>query len=258
MQKTTSKDGTQIAFAKIGRGPSLLIIGGALTDHQFYAPLADAMASHFTVYTLDRRGRGLSEDTKPYAPEREVEDVAAVMALSGGPTFLYGHSAGCALALRAAAAGLALTKLVLADPPYTPRGQNDEAARTEHAEQAAHIQRLNDKGDFKGSAKFFLSGFGLSEDELEAMLQSPPGAKMIRIARTLPHDFVLLGDGLVPTTLADTVRASALVLAPSAMPEAALQLVGVMPNARFAAMDAPVHELSPGDFAPLLTQFFAG
>lgn len=111
MQTTTSNDGTQIAFSKIGTGPALLIVGGSLADHHFYAPLAEAMAPHFTVYTLDRRGRGLSEDTKPYAPEREIEDVAAVMALSNGPTFLYGHSAGAALALRVAAADIALTKL---------------------------------------------------------------------------------------------------------------------------------------------------
>ena len=258
MQATTSKDGTRIAFNKIGTGPALLILGGSLADHQFYAPLAEAMAPRFTVYSLDRRGRGLSEDTKPYAPEREVEDVAAVMALSNGPKFLYGHSAGAALALRVAAANIALTKLVLADPPYTPRGQNDEAAVAEHAEQAARIQRLVDKGDLKGSAKYFLSGFGLSEDELEAILQSPAGAGMIRIAGTLPYDFAMLGDGLVPTGLAATVTPPTLVLAPSASPETALQLVDALPNARFTAMDAPIHELSPEDFAPLLTSFLAG
>jgi hypothetical protein len=149
-----------------------------------------------------------------------------------------------------------VTRLALADPPYTPRGPNDEAARAEHAKQAAHIQRLNDKGDLKGSAKFFLSGFGLSEEELEAMLQSPAGTVMIEAARTLPYDFAMLGDGLVPTALAATVTASTLVLAPRATPETALQVVDAMPNARFAALDAPTHELPSEDLASLLTSFF--
>lgn len=81
---------------------------------------------------------------------------------------------------------------------------------------------------------------------------------MIQIAGTLPYDFAMLGDGLVPTALAATVTPPTLVLAPGAMPEAALQLVDAMPNARFAAMDAPIHELSPGDFVPILTSFLAG
>jgi thioesterase domain-containing protein len=180
------------------------------------------------------------------------------MALANAPVSLYGHSAGCALALRAAAAGLALTHLVLADPPYTPHGSSDETARAEHAEQAERIQRLNDVGDFKGSAKFFLSGFGLSEAELEAMLQSPAGAAMVEAAKTLPYDYLMLGDGLVPTTLATKVRPPTLVLAPRTMPEAALQLVHALPNARFAALDAATHELSPEAIVPLLASFLKG
>lgn len=258
MQTTTSRDGTRIAFSTIGTGPALLILGGSLADAQHYAPLAEALASRFTVYTLDRRGRGLSDDTQPYAPDREVEDVAAVMALASGPMYLYGHSAGAALALRAAAAGLAITKLVLADPPYSPRGENDAAAIYEHAEQAAHIRRLHDNGDFKESVRFFLSGFGMSEDELEAMLQSPAGVNMIRLAGTLPYDYAVLGDGLVPTALAATVSTPTLVLAPREMPETALQLADAMPNAQFTPLDAPIHALSPEDLAPLLTRFFAG
>ncbi len=257
MQRVISRDGTRIAVDKRGAGPALLIVGGSLADHRFYAPLAEALAPRFTVYTLDRRGRGHSEDTKPYAPEREVEDAAAVMALAGAPAFLYGHSAGCALALRAAAERPAPARLVLADPPYTPRGPNDEAAEAEHAEQAAHIQRLNDIGDFKGSTRFFLSGFGLPDDELDAMLASPAGAAMIEGARTLPYDYAMLGDGLVPAALAAKVRPSTLVLASGAAHEAALQLVDAMPNARFAAMDAPVHALLPDAIVPLLESFLA-
>ena len=214
MQKITSRDGTKIAFEKSGEGPALIIVGGSLADHQFYVPLANELAKHFTVYNFDRRGRGESGDTGPYAVEREVEDVGALITYAKEPVFMYGHSAGSALAIRTAAAGLDIAKLALADPPYTPHGENDEAAKAEHAEQAAHIQELNDKGDLKGSAKFFLSGYGLPDEDLDAMLQSPAGEAMIDYARTLPYDYAMLGNGLVPTELAIQIKVPTMILAP--------------------------------------------
>src|SRR6266487_1673817 len=113
MRHAVSEDGTRIAYEKVGQGPPLVIIGGALGDHRFYAPLASELAGQFTVY-FDRRGRGQSGDTQPYAVAREVEDVAALIAEAGEPALVYGHSAGAALALHAAAAGLQIAKLVLA------------------------------------------------------------------------------------------------------------------------------------------------
>src|SRR5688500_9741737 len=135
MRKVTSKDGTEIAFERSGAGPALLLVGGALADHTFYTPLRSELTRHFTVYTFDRRGRGQSDDTPPYAVEREVEDLAALIAYAKEPVFIYGHSAGSALALRAAASGLNIAKLALADPPFTPRSANEEAAKAEHSEQ---------------------------------------------------------------------------------------------------------------------------
>src|SRR5687767_10913154 len=225
MQKVTSKDGTKIAFEKSGAGPALIIVGGSLADHQFYVPLANELAKHFTVYNFDRRGRGQSGDTAPYAVEREIEDIDALITDAKESVFVYGHSAGSALALRAAAAGLDIAKLALADPPYTPHGEHDEAAKAEHTEQAARIRELNEKGDLKGSAKFFLSGYGLPDEDLEAMFQSPAGETMIDCARALPYDYAMLGDGLVPTELATEVKTPTLILAPEAMPETAQALV---------------------------------
>ena len=255
MQKITSKDGTEIAFEKSGEGPALIIVGGSLADHQFYVPLANELARYFTVYNFDRRGRGKSGDTGPYAVEREIEDVDALIAYAKEPVLMYGHSAGSALAIRAAAAGLQIAKLALADPPFTPAGKNDEAAKAEHAEQAAYIQELNTKGDFKGSAKFFLSGFGLPDEDLEAMLQSPAGETMIDCARALVYDYAMLGNGLVPTELASRVKVPTMILAPEAMPETAHALVNAMPNAWFQAMEAPTHEIRPDVLALVLKVF---
>jgi pimeloyl-ACP methyl ester carboxylesterase len=161
MRHVRSTDGTSIAYEKTGQGPPLIIIGGSLGDHRFYLPLAGELAKHFTVYTYDRRGRGQSGDTQPYSVERELDDVAALIAEAGQPTLVYGHSAGAALALRAAAAALNIAKLVLSDPPYGRHSDADDAAKARQAETAAKLQAFHDKGDHRGAAAFFLSGFGL-------------------------------------------------------------------------------------------------
>ncbi len=257
MEGVTSGDGTRIAFERSGAGPALLIVGGSLADHRFYAPLADALADNFTVYNFDRRGRGESGDTEPYAVDREVEDVGALIAQAGESVLVYGHSAGAALALRAAAAGLNVARLALADPPYAPRGEDDEAARAEHAEQAARIQELNGRGDYEGSVKYFLKDFGLSDEDLEAMLRSPAGEGMLDCARALPHDYAVLGDGLVPTELAARTDVPTTVLAAWSMPETARVLADAMPDARFRAMDASAHELPPEVMAPILEGVFS-
>lgn len=257
METVTSSDGTRIAFERSGEGPTVLLVGGSLADHHFYTPLANELAQHFAVYNFDRRGRGESGDTQPYAVEREVEDVGALVAHAEGPVFLYGHSAGSALALRAAAAGLEVAKLILADPPFTPRGEHDEAAKTEHAEQVARIRELNDRGDYKGSVKFFLSDYGLPDEDLEAMLSSPAGENMLDCARALPYDYAVLGDGLVPTQLAAKASVPTLILVAGSMPETAQVLAEIMPNARFRAMDSSTHELPPQALAPVLKEFFS-
>ena len=256
VQTVTSSDGTQIAFETSGAGPALLLVGGSLADHQFYVPLANELAPHFTVYNFDRRRRGQSGDTKPYTVEREVDDVGALIAYANEPVFMYGHSAGSALALRAAAAGLNITKLALADPPFTPRGEHDEVAKAEYAKQVAYIQELHDQGDYKGSAKFFLKDYGVADEDLEALFQSPAGETMLNGARALPYDYAMLGDGLVPTELAAKVNVPTLVLATAAMPETAQALVKVMPNAHFQPMNTSAHELPPTDIAEKLIQFF--
>jgi pimeloyl-ACP methyl ester carboxylesterase len=257
MQKVTSKDGTEIAFEKSGNGPALIIVGGSLADHQFYGPLADELAKHFMVYNFDRRGRGQSGNMGAYAVEREIEDVAALIDFAKESVCMYGHSAGSALALRAAAAGLNITKVALADPPFTPRGRNDEEAKTEFAEEAAHIKELHNKDDHRGSVKFFLGGMGLSDEDIERILESPAGETMIDSARALPYDYALLGDdGLVPTNLGAKVKVPTVIFAPKAMPETAQALADAMPNASFQGLEVSAHETSPADMAEKLTEFF--
>lgn len=258
MQTVISADGTGIAFARSGGGPALLIVGGALADHRFYGPLADKLSRDFTVYTYDRRGRGQSGDTSPYAVEREVEDLAALIDHAGAPVAVYGHSAGAALTLRAAAAGLSIAKLVLADPPYTPHGENDEPARARFAEEAARLQELHDKGDHRASVKLFLGGMGVPDDDIEELLGSPAGAGMLDTGRALPYDYAVLGDGLVPTALAAKVTAPTLILAPEGMPETAQALADAIPDARLEALKGQTYETPPAELAERVTRFLEG
>src|SRR6478672_7762318 len=119
MQTVTSKDGTTITFDQAGEGPPVVLVCGGSVDRWSNAPLAEALAPHLTVYNYDRRGRGASGDTAPYAVEREAEDIAAVIDAAGGAAFLYGISSGAALALEAARLlPTKVRKLALYEPPY--------------------------------------------------------------------------------------------------------------------------------------------
>src|SRR5918997_673578 len=119
MGTVPSNDGTPIAFDRSGAGPALILVVGAFNDRATGVPLAQFLERHFTVFNYDRRGRGASGDTAPYAIEREIEDLDALIAEAGGAARVFGYSSGATLALRAAAHGLAIWQLALYDPPPT-------------------------------------------------------------------------------------------------------------------------------------------
>jgi len=118
MNTAVSADGTMIAFDRYGDGPPVIMTVGVFNTRSQTEPLARTLAPRFTVLNYDRRGRGDSGDTAPYAVEREIEDIAALIAAAGGSAALFGHSSGATLALKAAAAGLPVTRLVLYEPPF--------------------------------------------------------------------------------------------------------------------------------------------
>ena len=117
MNTVRSKDGTTIAFDRSGSGPALILIGGAMSNRGGSASVAAILAPRFTVYSYDRRGRGDSGNTLPYAVDREIEDLAALIADAGGSAFVMGGSSGGILTLEAAAHGLDITKLAVYEPP---------------------------------------------------------------------------------------------------------------------------------------------
>ena len=117
MNTVRSQDGTTIAFDRSGSGPALILVGGAMSDRGSAAGVATRLAPSFTVYSYDRRGRGDSGDTPPYSVEREIEDLAALIAEAGGSACVMGKSSGGILALEAATHGLAITRLAVYEPP---------------------------------------------------------------------------------------------------------------------------------------------
>jgi len=255
----TSKDGAKIAFEKSGSGPALIIIGGALSDRNGGKPLAARLAGYFTVYILDRRGRGESSDAGNYAVEREIEDLAALITDAGGSASLYGVSSGAALALQTAAklGPVKVPKLALYEPPY---GANDEKQKEEFAGQKRRINELIKTGRPGDAAAYFMTAIGTPPDVLEKIKNSPQWEVMKKIDFTLAYDYAVLGDGTVPQAVAKSVTVPTLVLDGEKTMEfmhATADLVAkLIPVAERKTLKGQTHQAAPEVAAPVLIEFF--
>src|SRR5512135_2791207 len=159
MEKVTSKDGTIIAYDKKGNGPAVILVLGALNSRKSGAKLAKLLAARFTVISFDRRGRGDSTDTAPYAPQREVEDIAALIDAVGEPVYLYGHSSGAALALEAALKlGKKVRKMAIYEVPYTLNAKDRKDA-TEYYKKLTKALGSGRRGD---AVAVFVGSVGVS------------------------------------------------------------------------------------------------
>ena len=172
MDKVTSSDSTQIAFDRLGDGPPVIVVGGAMCDRALIGPTAEELAKHFTVLNYDRRGRGDSGDTGPYAVEREIEDIGALIVEAGGSASVYGHSSGADLALRAAAYGLPIDKLVLHEPPYNTDGEEEQRISWEYA---LDLEALLSEGRRGDAVELFFTTVGMPREMVGGMRQTPGG-----------------------------------------------------------------------------------
>ncbi|MFF8194726.1 alpha/beta fold hydrolase [Streptomyces bobili] len=256
-KKTLSRDGTSLAYARAGQGPAVILVSGAMSTGGTVAPLAGLLAPRFTAFWYDRRGRGESGDTAPYAVEREVEDLAALIEAAGGEAALYGVSSGGALALEAAAAGLPVSRVAVYETPFadfSEGGAEERAAYTEHlAEALAHDRR----GD---AVELFLRLTGLAEEMIRGARQSPMWPAMERIAPTLAYDDAVMGDGLVPRERLASLDAPVLSLAGSASPDwmrrAARAVAEAVPKGTYRSLEDQTHMVDPNVLAPVLAGFF--
>jgi pimeloyl-ACP methyl ester carboxylesterase len=180
--KATSRDGTLIAFERLGDGQPVILVGGALQGRATYHPFAEELSRHLTVFNYDRRGRGDSGDTAPYAVEREIEDLGVLIAEAGGTASVYGHSSGAALVLHAAARGLPIDKIVLHEPPFGSGSDEERRAEQEEADQIAALLAQERRGD---AVKFFLASMGMPPEIIDHLSQDPA---MLANAPTILYD----------------------------------------------------------------------
>ncbi len=248
MDKVRSKDGTAIAFDRSGEGPPIILVVGAFNARATGAPLAAALQERFSVINYDRRGRGDSGDTLPYAVEREVEDLEALIEEAGGSASVFGYSSGAVLSLIAAARGLAITKLALYEPPLIAEGNRIERPEGLAARLAGLVEAGN-RGD--AVALFQTEGIGLPADVVAQLRQAPFWPALEAMARTLEYETKILGDGSLPTELAASVAAPILVIAGGEsfpyMRETTSALAEVIPDARARLLEGQTHD----DVVPL-------
>ena len=208
------------------------------------------------MLNYDRRGRGDSGDTPPYAVEREVEDIDAVADAAGGSAFLFGSSSGAALAMEAAIALDPITKLAMWEPPFLPEGAPsppEDTAQTFHDLVAA--------GRREDAAEFFMREVvRLPPEFVEGVKQSPFWGPTVALAHTLEYDARVMGDYSIPTERASSVKVPTIVLAGGAdfpwMPETAQTLAAAMPNGEYRRLEGQGHDVDMAVLAPELVGFF--
>jgi pimeloyl-ACP methyl ester carboxylesterase len=260
MDKVTSSDGTPIAFDRLGDGPPVIVVGGQLCDRALTRPTAEELAREFTVSNYDRRGRGDSGDTAPYAIEREIEDIGALIPEAGGTASVYGHSSGAALALHAAAAGLSIAKLVLHEPPYTPDGDVDRQRASR--KEAEHIKTLLAEDRRGDAVAHILRGIGMPTELVNGMSRDP---RALAMAHTMAYDSEIMGDisrgGTIPADLLDAVTIPTLVVCGGASPDWMIdvgrRLADGLPNGRYMTLEGQEHVVPPEALAPVLAEFLA-
>lgn len=262
--RVTSRDGTRIAFDRAGKGPALILVGGALSDRSGWVPMAKLLATHFTVFSFDRRGRGDSDDTLPYSVEREVEDIEALIDDARGSAFVHGHSSGAVLALEAAAKlPTKVRKLSLYEPPFIV-----DDSRPPPPENFVHkvneLIAANRRGD--AIAFFFTEVVGTPAEAVHQMRSAPTWPALEALAHTLTYDIAVVGGNMegkpLPTDQWANATAPTLVMDGGASPawirNSARALAVVLPNARHRTVEGQTHTVAPEVLAPEMQRFFLG
>jgi pimeloyl-ACP methyl ester carboxylesterase len=258
--KVRSKDGTAIAFDRSGEGPPLILVLGAFNDRVSGTPLAKVLLPELSVFTYDRRGRGESGDTAPYAVEREVEDLEALITEAGGSAFVFGHSSGAALALEAART-LAITKLALYEPPFIV----DDSRPPLPGDYVARLQTPVSAGRRGDAVEYFMTNAAQVPAEVIAgMRKDASWAALEGMAHTLAYDGAAMGDTmsgkLLPTKRWASVRMPTLVMngskSPAYQKNSVRALVAALPNATRRTLEGQDHGAAPEVLAPVLKEFF--
>lgn len=280
VQKTvTSKDGTTIAFDQYGQGPAIILVTGALgvrSPHPMSRQLPELLSQQFTVIDYDRRGRGDSGDTPPYAVQREVEDIDALIDAAGGSAFLYGISSGAVLALEAASKLTdKVKKLALYEPPFiiddsrppVPKDYVEQlnaaiaAGRPGDAVEIFMTKALLIPRDFVAQMRHAPMSKSFGDD---AGMKPPEWADMEKVAHTLAYDGMVMGDTMSGKSLPAkkwfaNVAATLVITGGNSeafFHDGAKVLVNDLPHAQHRILEGQDHAVSPAALAPVLIEFF--
>jgi pimeloyl-ACP methyl ester carboxylesterase len=253
--QVVSQDGTVIAFERTGSGLPLILVEAAGHYRAFssFTGLVGLLAERFTVFRYDRRGRGESTDTVPYAVQREVEDLAVLIEQAGGSAFLYGFSSGALLALQAAATGLAIPRLALLEPPI--EAEEDRAAQQDFT---AGLVEVLATGDRTAAVDYYLTAIGVPEEIIAGMRGTSSWTALEAAAPTLVYDcliseatsFEVLSRITVPTLVLHSEGSS------DDLQDMATTVAKAMPNATHRSLAGEWHGVSDETLAPVLAEFF--
>ncbi|HEV2580359.1 MAG TPA: alpha/beta hydrolase, partial [Ktedonobacteraceae bacterium] len=253
MRKVISKDGTPIAFDQSGVGPPVILVVGAFNDRATGAPLAAQLSEHFTVFNYDRRGRGASGDSTPYAIEREIEDLAALLDEAGGSSSVFGYSSGAILILKAAASGLALSRLALYEPPFLL----DDGFPQRAQEISVRLTELVASGRRGDAVELFqMEMVGIPAEIVAQMRHAPFRPALENIAPTLIYEATIMGDISALAEQLPSIRIPTLVISggisQAIMRSAAQTLADALPNAEHRSLEGQTHDIVPAVLAPVL------
>jgi pimeloyl-ACP methyl ester carboxylesterase len=261
--RVQSADGTSIAYDRRGDGPPLVLVGGAFQYRAFdprTAELADRLAERFTVLVYDRRGRGESGEELPYAREREVEDLAAVLDEAGGDTSVFGMSSGAALALDAALAGVSIERLALYEPPFVV----DDSRPPLPDDYVQHLTALCAEGRPGDAVEYFLTTAAMVPPEMVAgMRQAAIWPGFTAVAHTLAYDGAFVRDvsrgDARPLQRWAPVAVPALVAvggdSPPHVHGAAVALASALARGETRTLPGQMHDVAPDALAPVLEEF---
>jgi alpha-beta hydrolase superfamily lysophospholipase len=265
MPHATSADGTPIGYDRLSdEGPLVVLVGGGLDDGSENLPLGEHLAAAFTVVNYRRRGRGDSGDTQPYAVQREIDDLAAVIDAAGGRAHLFGASSGGALALLAAAAGLPVDRVAVHEVPYLVGDEMLTAWRAYTIDLAAAL----DADDHDQALRLFMHLAGSSDADIAGAESSSLWPALHALAPTLRYDAACLGDGAPPADrLAALTRPVLLTTGAMVDPHsaglptdffgaAADATAACLPDARRTTIEVAGHVADPARLGPILTNFY--
>ncbi|MGC0337672.1 alpha/beta fold hydrolase [Streptomyces sp. SLBN-8D4] len=257
-KKTLSRDGTPIAYERTGQGPAVILVSGAMSTGGTVAPLAVPLAERFDVLVYDRRGRGASGDTAPYAVAREVEDLAALIETAGGEASLCGISSGGALVLEAAASGLPVRRVAVYETPFADFLDGGAEANAEYTRSLDAALAEGRRGD---AVELFLRLTGMGEEMIQGARQSPMWPGMEAVAPTLAYDNAVMASGLVPRDRLASITVPVLAVAGGASPEwmreGTRAVAEAAPKGSYRVLEDQTHMVDPTALAPVLTEFFA-